>query len=373
VNRDLLGYDFSSADLAKNKAIMEEWNAISRRMISSVNWFLPDYHSPYAGGIHTVLRFAEAFSREGILNRIIIFDGPYHRDVSAIASEIRSLFPRLDRLEVLVNPPEIPESTICIATFWPTAYVALKFNDTQGKYYFIQDFEPLFYPAGPYYGLAEATYRFGFLGIANGPRLKEIYRNQYGGKAEHFFPTPDTNLFYPSPDQPRLKISRIFFYARPAMERNAFNLGILALERLKRAHPDLEIVTAGWDLTEYEMPIPIRNYGLLSLKETAELYRSCDAGLVFMFTKHPSYIPGELMASGCVVITNRNPDNSWLLRDRENCLLTEPTVSSIIETFQLAMTDHDLRRRIVKKGLETVRQTNWESETRRIINFIIGQ
>ncbi len=372
VKRELLSYDFSSTDLAKNKAIMDKWNATSPKTISCVNWFLPDYHSPYAGGIYTALRFAKAFSTEGVLNRIIIFDGPYHRDPRATASEIRSLFPKMGRLEVLVNPSKIPDSTICIATFWPTAYVALKFNNTQGKYYLIQDFEPLFYAAGPYYGLAEATYRFGFLGITNGPRLKEIYRNQYGGDAEYFFPTPDTNLFYPSPDQPRSKVSRVFFYARPAMERNAFDLGILALERLKRAHPDLEIVTAGWDLTAHEMPIPVTNYGLLSLKKTAELYRSCDMGLVFMFTRHPSYLPGELMASGCVVITNKNPDNAWLLRDRENCLLTEPTVSSILETFELAMADYDLRRSIVRRGSETVKQTNWDLEIRRVMKFITG-
>lgn len=372
MNRRLLDYDFSSSDLARNKVLMDEWKAVTSRRVSSVNWFLPDYHSPYAGGIYTVLRFADAFSAKGIHNRIVIFDGPHHRDEEAVASEIRSIFPGLGRLEVLINPAHIPHSDICIATFWPTAYVALKFNDTRGKYYFIQDFEPLFYAAGPYYGLAEATYRFGFLGITNGPRLKEIYRNHYGTDAEYFLPTPDSGLFHTSLGEPRSKVSRIFFYARPAMERNAFDLGILALQKLKRIHPHLEIVTAGWDLSEYEVPMPVTSLGLLTLKETAELYRSCDMGLVFMFTKHPSYLPGELMASGCVVITNKNPDNAWLLRDGENCLLTEPSVSSIVETFERAMTDYDLRKAVVKNGLETVRQTTWDIQIDRIISFVTG-
>jgi glycosyltransferase involved in cell wall biosynthesis len=156
------------------------------------------------------------------------------------------------------------------------------------------------------------------------------------------------------------------------MERNAFDLGILALEKLKQRHPHLEIVTAGWDLSEYEVPMTVTSLGMLTLKETAELYRSCDMGLVFMFTKHPSYLPGELMASGCVVITNKNPDNAWLLRDGENCLLTEPSVSSIVETFERAMTDYDLRKAVVKNGLETVRQTTWDIQIDRIISFVTG-
>lgn len=295
-----------------------------------MNWLLPDYHSIFAGGIFTALRIANAFAERGILNRIIIFDGPYHHDEHTVTSEIRSAFPKLEKLEVLINPSRLPDSDVCIATFWPTAYVAMKCRNTRGKYYLIQDFEPLFYPAGPYYALAEATYRFGLLGITNGPRLKEIYQNNYHTEAEYFFPTPDRHIFYPSNDTPRAKVSRIFFYARPAMQRNAFDLGILVLQKLKDKHPEVEIVTAGWDLSGYEIPFEAKNLGLLTLQQTSELYRTCDIGLVFMFTRHPSYLPLELMASGCIVITNKNPDNAWLLRDAENCLLTEPAVSRIV-------------------------------------------
>lgn len=373
VRREFLNYDFGQHDLNENKELMNRWKAQTHRTFSSVNWLLPDYHSLYAGGIYTALRFANAFAGRGILNRIIIFNGPYHHDEDVVASEIRSIFPKMEKLEVVINPSRLPSSDICIATFWPTAYVALKCRNTRGKYYLIQDFEPLFYAAGPYYALAEATYRFGLLGITNGPRLKEIYEASYHTDAEYFFPTPDRDVFYPSSDTPRTKVFRIFFYARPAMERNAFDLGILALQKLKDKHPELEITTAGWDLSDCEIPFEARNLGLLTLQQTAELYRTCDIGLVFMFTRHPSYLPLELMASGCIVITNKNADNTWLLQDRENCLLTEPAVSSIVETFELAMKDYDLRKSIVAKGLETVRQTDWDTEIRRIMRFITGQ
>ncbi len=57
---------------------------------------------------------------------------------------------------------DLPASDVAICTFWVSAYFLLKFNKTKRKYYFIQDYEPLFYPGGATFALAESTYRFGF-------------------------------------------------------------------------------------------------------------------------------------------------------------------------------------------------------------------
>jgi len=113
----------------------------------------------------------------------------------------------------------LPYADISIATHWPSAYLLLKFNKTKGKFYFMQDYEPLFYPAGTLYALAESTYRFGFYGITNTPGLYDIYTRDYNGVAEYFMPSVDKEIFYPSkreaskpsPESP----FTIFFYGRP--------------------------------------------------------------------------------------------------------------------------------------------------------------
>jgi hypothetical protein len=33
----------------------------------------------------------------------------------------------------------------CIATYWTTAYYQLLFKQTRRKFYFVQDYEPMFY------------------------------------------------------------------------------------------------------------------------------------------------------------------------------------------------------------------------------------
>jgi len=82
-----------------------------------------------------------------------------------------------------------------------------------------------------------------------------------------------------------------------------------------------------------------------------------------MMTCHPSYLPLELMASGALVISNRNPHTSWLLRDRENCLVSEPSPGAMAATIVEALTNNSLRETLALGGLKTIAaaHTNWAS------------
>ena len=103
-----------------------------------------------------------------------------------------------------------------------------------------------------------------------------------------------------------------------------------------------------------------------SLDEVAALYRSCDIGLVFMHTKHPSYQPFEFMASGMATVSNINPATAWLLRDGENCLLTPPLPTPTAERLGRLVEDAELRARIAAAGLEEVRRYRWEEQIERV-------
>jgi O-antigen biosynthesis protein len=111
----------------------------------------------------------------------------------------------------------------------------------------------------------------------------------------------------------------------------------------------------------------IRNLGVLaSLGEVAALYRSCDIGLVFMHTKHPSYQPFEFMASGMATVSNINPATAWLLKDEENCLLTPPLPTPAAHQLGRLVEDEQLRKRIAEAGLKEVRGYRWEDQIERI-------
>lgn len=372
--------DFSVQDFEANRALIAQFEH-ERPEVKSINWFIPHFLHAFYGGIYTIFRFAEYLAVDkGIRTRIILFDNPYVAE-KELRSKIAAVFPRLADEELYVyKGPDInavPYADISVATLWTSAYLLMKFRNTRGKFYFIQDYEPLFYPAGTYYALTEATYRFGFHGIINTPGLYDFIMQKHGIKAEYFVPSVDRHIFYPDESRQDLdkQNMKLFFYGRPQHERNAFELSLAIVRKIKTVLGErIEIVAAGseWNPHEFGVEGMVTNLGLLGYHETAELYRTCDFGLIMMFTKHPSYLPFELMASGCITITNFNTANTWLLKDAVNSIVVEPSPTYATERLLSLIEDPSLCSRIRENAVKTVSETEWETEMEKIHRFITG-
>ena len=370
-------FDFTRAQLNESRRGAQ---AAGKGQLEQITWFLPEFANPFYGGVHTILRFAAHFAeRHAVGSRFVILGQAHPR---AMLRRITAAFPELGKSDVRVinsdlQLDDLPASDAAIATLWTTAYSLLKFRRTRRKFYFIQDYEPLFYPAGSTSALVEATYDFGFTGICNTISLKEIYQAQ-GGKAEYFDPSIDASIFYRSRgERGNRKPYLLFCYARPGHPRNCFELLMEALKRLKqRLGEDVCIVTAGaeWSPAAYGVEGVIRNLGLLGYRETGALYRACDAGVVAMKTRHPSYLPMELMACGAAVVTNRNPYTGWLLRDGENCVLAETSPSALAESLEEVLRDTALRARLAEASAEVVgRYSDWAAQAEKIYQFMVAQ
>lgn len=348
--------------------------------LETVTWLLPDFNNPFYGGIHTILRFADAFyRRHGVRSSFCVLGRVLE---PAIRRRIAAAFPGLAAsctitvLDDVAKVRALPASDAAISTLWTTAYAALEFEQARRKFYFIQDDEALFYPAGSTSALVEATYTFGFHGICNTPALLEGYRAR-GGDGEYFEPCVDAAVFH---DRDRAALRegppyRLFCYARPGHPRNCFELLSTALRVLKdRFGDELTILTAGaeWDRAAYGLEDVVQHLGLLSYRATGALYRMCDAGLVMMMTRHPSYLPLELMGCGALVVTNRNPDTAWLLRDGENCLLAAPTAVALADRAEAGLREAGLRRRITAQAKQQVDRSyrNWDAATERIYEYM---
>jgi glycosyltransferase involved in cell wall biosynthesis len=374
-------YDATPEDLRRSRALTEAHRG--RLDIRTIDWFLPDFEHADYGGIRTILRFAAGFTeRHGVENTFVVLS-----DTGAppdyYAQRIQAAFPALSSARILVGHTAreveaIPPADACIATHWTTAYAALRDNQTKRKCYLIQDFEPLFFPAGSISAQIEATYRFGFYGITNTHTLQQIYTQEYGGQGTSFQPCVDTELFYPAGARDVLLTGRpqtVFFYGRPDYPRNGFELGIAALRKLKeRLGAQVRIVSAGqrWAPADYGLAGVIENLGLLSYAETAALYRECDVGLAMMFTEHPSYLPFELMASGCLVVSNVNSATAWLLKDGQNCLLALPSASCIADALARGLHDRQLRRQITANALRLIEQqhTDWGRQIDQVYRYM---
>ena len=374
---EALDFSIRDLDICRQRMIDFEKN---RPDIKSINWFIPYFYHVYYGGIYTILRFADYFCRKGIKNRFVLYDSSSVSE-NDIFEKIQTAFPQMNNFEIYIRKdPDInviPYADISFATLWTSAFSLLKFEKTRGKFYFIQDYEPLFYPAGTHYALAEATYRFGFYGIINTPGLYHFITNKYDMTAEYFVPAVDHHIFFPMEQSLRgeTKKLKLFFYGRPQHDRNAFDLAVATARKIKAVlGRKIQIVSAGseWNPSDYGVSGVVENIGLLGYRETAELYRTSDFGLILMFTKHPSYLPMELMASGSIVITNNNEATSWLLRDGINCICVEPSPSYITEKLVDLIGDRELQKTIRSNAIRTAASFSWEREMEKIYRFITG-
>lgn len=334
--------------------------------VKTVNWFFPDMDSPFYGGINTALRIADHMARNyGVVNRFVVVLG--HPQPIFTQSALAAAFPALKDCEVVIanDDTEIPPADAAIATLWITAYNVMRAKNQKRKFYLVQDYEPGFYPAGTEYALAEESYKLGLYALCNTHNLKKVYTEEYGGEGMSFMPATDPSVFHARTRRPRTPDEpvTIFVYARPGHWRNCWELASPALELVKKRLGDrVRIVTAGAWATGGGADHDMKHLGLLPYKATGELYRNCDVGLALTVSRHPSYLPLELMSCGVPVVAFDNPWGHWILKDGENSLLSMRTVDGLADRLEKLCTDFELRQRLSKQALADIadRHSDWE-------------
>lgn len=255
---------------------------------------------PGSGGHTTLFRMVEAVEAAGHTCILYLYD-PLRSELRRHEELIRRGWPRV-RAEVRSVADGLPPLDAYVASAWPTAHVLASRPDLPTRrLYFIQDFEPLFYPAGAEYVLAEDTYRFGFRAITVGPMLADLLRDRFGVSARVAHFGCDVNTYrLTNPDDRR----GVVFYAKHDVARRGFTLGVLALREFHLRHPTHEIHLFG-DPT-VQVPFPATNHGRTTPAQLSELYNQCTAGIALSFT-NVSLVPDELLACGVIPVVGNNP------------------------------------------------------------------
>jgi len=373
----------SNADRELAEEVRRGHKAVKgRREVEAVNWFVPEFQSPFYGGIHTVFRLADHLAtRHGVQSRFMVMTGPVDHDKRWYRSGITAAFPSLAESPIVYHdsfafdPNDVPPADAAVATMWTTAYFAARTPGQARRFYLIQDFEPMFYPAGTLYALAEHSYRLGLYGLCNTGHLADLYRDRYGGAADHFWPAVDGSVFHPrgriepDPDRP----VTVFIYARPGHLRNCWELAARAVRLVKdELADDVRIVTAGsWTFPEH-MDALITHVGQLDYRETGPLYRTCDIGVALTTSEHPSYLPLELMASGAAVVSFENPAGDWLLRHDHNCMQSPQTADGLAAEIVALVRDPARRHRLAEQGLAdiTAHHAHWDQNLAGVYDYL---
>ncbi|TFD82683.1 glycosyltransferase [Cryobacterium fucosi] len=344
--------------------------------IKTINWFIPDIDMPFFGGLNTAFRLAAKLKREhGVQNRFVVLAGPNR---AFVASALTAAFPDLADSDIAFYDgtdeqiAAIPPADAAIATLWLTAIHVAKSSGVKRKFYLMQDYEPSFYPASTLFAMAEESYRLGLYGICNTVSMHSIYTGMYGGEATYFTPAVDQSIYHArgrrekAADEP----VTIFAYARDHF-RNCWELVYSALTEIKRIHGDgVRIVAAG---ARY-LPdsADFIDLGLLDYRATGRLYRETDIGLTMQISRHPSYLPLELMSSGVPMVAPDSDWFTWLFSDEENSLLTMRTLDDIVAKLDKLVRDPELRRELSQNALATIAtgHADWEVALNGVFAYI---
>jgi glycosyltransferase involved in cell wall biosynthesis len=327
-----------------------------------ITWVIPDF-VPGAGGHMTIFRIASYLERFGHDVRFLVQNPSVHKtEADAFNTINRHFQPFSGSVEFFQGVTPVAEGDALIATDRFTCYPVRAMDRFVRKFYFVQDYEPSFYPVGSESLLTEATYHFDFDCLCAGDWLHKQMAGKFGRWSMSWPLAYDPAIYNVNGVLGARRQNRIALYARYVTPRRAVELAFMALEILQSRNVDFEVDFFGWRLGKLTVNFPYRDLGILEAEELANLYREATVGVVFSATNH-SLVNKEMMGCGLPVIdldldTVRSvfPDNSMAF--------AQPTPEGIADEIQRLLEQPELRDHLRRGGLSYVKELSWEKSAR---------
>lgn len=226
-----------------------------------------------AGGVLSAIQVVNGLIRLGVEARIVtLFEDPIIHQWTRLYT--RPIVYRNERELVEQFPP----SDVVVATLWTTAEWARAVLDSGRAnvgVYFMQDYEPWFFPENARTDRRRVQNTFGMLDhrIVKSDWLGGMLLQD--GYSSMKIPLGlDLSCFYPRTMKPPSGPRRVLAMARPGTPQRGFATLVQALEHLKSRMPDLEIILFGdRNLRKQRLPFPFRTEGIVvDLDYLAQLY-----------------------------------------------------------------------------------------------------
>jgi GT2 family glycosyltransferase/glycosyltransferase involved in cell wall biosynthesis len=285
----------------------------------------------------------------------------------------------------LISPPlvyrgrehlfaEFPEADVVVATYWTTAWEwipRLREGRRFVPVYFVQDFEPYFYPEYlPERRRALESYRRVDARVVTSGWLQGLLRG-LGCDAVRIPVGVNLDVFYPRPARPRDDQFAVAAITRPdpAEARRGFAELVEACRLVHREDSSIRFEFFGCEPAAMprRLGFPYRHHGVITDPErVARLLASCDLlvdpsryqafgrpGLEAMACGIPTVLPDQ----GGVVEYARDGDNTLTFRGGD--------AASMARAILTMRRDDALRQRVSREGLKTAQGFDHRVEARR--------
>lgn len=322
-----------------------------------LNWVIPMFGEG-GGGHWNIFRMIQLLEKRGIQSRIYVMDADPSTPPGRLRSMVHDWYLPIEASVEPLPMNDVAAADVLIATAWQTAWAVRAMGNARVKAYFVQDYEPLFYPTGVESVLAEQTYGFGFKALTSGAWLRSLMQDKYKMDTASFPLAVDHNIYWRDVSDEESLPKSVFAYIRPHTTRRAFELVALALRDVKKQRPEVEIHTAGAHLPEGLLPFESINHGILKEPQLRKLYSRMSVGVAASLTNY-SLLPQEMAACGCPVI-DLEGENTRRAYPEGAVILAPRTVEGLTDSILKVLDDEAFRKRQSERGLRYAQGLSWE-------------
>lgn len=338
-----------------------------------IHWVIPDFDTG-GGGHMTIFRFIRWLEIFGHKCTVWILDPIINKNENEAYEKIVKYFQTIRAKVNFIGEESFPQAgDIVIATSWQTVSVVEKLNSFKEKFYFVQDYEPYFYPRGTESLSAEATYRKGLSCLCASPWLQKLMEDNYNAWARSFMLAYDKNEYKNIPEV-RCKLNKklkIAVYSRIFTARRAVELALAGLEFLAKQQYTFEVHFFGGEVPFEAAPYDCVVHGVLNSSELAKLYNSCDIGICFSATNY-SLVPQEMMACGLPII-ELDVESTRAIFPEGVVEFAKPSAEGIKDSIAKLIRSPDLRERQAKAALNWVQQFEWENSVKNVEKALLDK
>lgn len=321
----------------------------------------------HSGGITSILRLGTYLTQFGHHVYYVDLSG---RPVKESAENAKNNLPYYQG-ELIGEEGLNDEYDIGVATAWLTAYYLYGRDNFSYKCYFIQDFEPAFFPLGDLYHLTLNTYKFNFHMISLGPWNASQIRKHIGKAETSVIDFPVEIEQFPIQKR-KINVTdrlKLIVYVKPA-SRRAPVLVFQSLDLLTRVLADrqmtVQVLVFGLD-PRAEIPIGT-NAGYVPHNELLEYYRTSDFGVVASFS-NISLITCEMIASGLPVIEFKDGSAPTFF-DKRQLIFCETSPADFVSKVLYYLDHQEELNKMVVNAQDSLRDKTWERSARSFIAAI---
>lgn len=256
---------------------------------------------------------------------------------------------------------------LLFATGWQTIEFVKKLP-AKKKAYFIQDYEPWFFPMGDQYLITENSYKYGFLPVTIGKWLAHKMEQEFNTPAEYFDFGADLNVYKPLENVEKEKENAICYVYQPEKPRRCDYIGLKALKLVKAMRPEVKIYLYGSEQVTRPIDFECENLHIIPVEKCNELYNKCKVGIC-MSASNPSRIPFEMMAAGLPVVELYKENNLYDLPD-EGVLLADTTPEAIASAVVNLLDHPEEAKKMSEFGINYMKGYPLEKGFGQIVNVV---